>query len=187
MKRKHIITIVLLLLPFCGAFAQKVSFSTNISAWAYLGTVNLEASLGVSQHFSISVGGKLNPWEFQDNRRDVAVRDKRKTVNFGARYWPWYFYSGWCASLKGQYEIRQTNCVWRPALEESSAVGGVLSAGYAIMLGKHLDIDFGAGLFAGRYLDYTLYRCDDCAVIRQQGARNFLRLDDIMVSISVIF
>lgn len=185
--RKHFLTIAILFLLCHVASAQKVSFSTNLVDWAYLGTTNLEAGVGVSQHFSLVAGGKLNLWSFDDTKRDITVQDHRQTGYFGVKYWPWYVYSGWWGGFKGQYEKRYSSGVWRPALEKSTAVGGVLSAGYAIMLHKHFNIDFGAGIFAGRYIDYTLYRCEDCAVIRQQGPRSFLRLDDVMISFNLIF
>ena len=177
----------LLLLCHLASAQKKVAFGTNVLEWAYLGTVNLEAGVGVSQHVSLTAGGKLNLWSFDDQDRDIVVQDQRQNAFFGMRYWPWYVYSGWWAGFKGQYEKRYSSGVWRPALEESTAVGGVLSAGYAIMLHKHFNIDFGAGIFGGRYLDYTLYRCADCAVIRQQGPRNFIKVDDIMVSLTFIF
>lgn len=186
MIRKLLLAV--LLLTFCQlASAQKVAFSTNVVDWAYLGTTNLEAGVGVSQHLSLVGGGKLNIWSFDSQKRDAVVQDKRQMGYFGVKYWPWYVYSGWWGGFKGQYEKRYSSGVWRPALEESTAVGGVLSAGYAIMLHKHFNIDFGAGIFGGRYIDYTLYRCPDCTVIRQQGPRNFLRLDDVMVTVSLIF
>lgn len=187
MNKKLILTFTMLLLCCVASAQKKFSVATNVIDWAYLGTTNIEAGVGVSQHVSLVAGGKLNLWSFEDSKRDVTVQDHRQTGYFGMRYWPWYVYSGWWAGFKGQYEKRYSSGVWRPALEQSTAVGGVLSAGYAIMLHPHFNIDFGAGIFGGRYTDYTLYRCDDCAVIRQQGPRNFLRVDDIMVSFSFIF
>lgn len=41
--------------------AQSFSVSTNIADWANFGTVNLEAGMSVSRHFSIVAGGHYNP------------------------------------------------------------------------------------------------------------------------------
>lgn len=167
--------------------AQTFSIASNIADWAYLGTINLEGGMGVARRLSVSLGGKLNLWHFDDKKNNVVIQDQRETAYLGIKFWPWYVYSGWWVGAKGQYEKRISSNVWRPALENSTAIGGVLSTGYAIMLNKHLNIDFGVGAFGGRYIDYTLYRCSDCKEIRQQGPRNFIRFDDILITMTYIF
>ena len=42
------------------------------------------------------------------------------TFAAGARWWPWYVFSGWWVGLKGQYSDYVKTGVWRPALEEGN-------------------------------------------------------------------
>ena len=44
--------------------AQKYSLRTNLIEWGNFGTVNLDAGMSVSRHFTISAGCKYNPWKF---------------------------------------------------------------------------------------------------------------------------
>ena len=83
MKRK------LLVLVFCiislPAFAQRVSLSTNLADWSFLGTANLEVGVAVSQHFSLFAGVKYNPWEFSDKKSDLDVWNKMKSAEAGIK------------------------------------------------------------------------------------------------------
>lgn len=185
MKRK------LLVLIFCiislQAFAQRVSLSTNLADWSFLGTANLEVGVAVSQHFSLNAGVKYNPWEFTSKKTDVDVWNKMKTADAGIRYWPWYVNSGWWIGMKGRWQKVARTGIWRPALEESTALGGGLSAGYTLILTKHLNLDFGWGAWCGKYLDYVLYECPKCMEVRENGSRFFVRPDNIVLTVSVVF
>jgi hypothetical protein len=72
-------------------------------------------------------------------------------------------------------------------LEEKRSVGGGLSFGYTVMLHEHINLEFGAGLWGGRHLDYTLYECPECMKVRDTGARYFIAPDDVSVSIMFVF
>lgn len=177
------------LLLFCAGGkiqAQRVSLSTNLTDWANFGTANLEAGLSVSQHFSILAGGHYNPWTFA-TKTDYDMINQQTTGYVGARYWPWYVNSGWWIGAKAQYSDARRSGIWRPALEEMKSVGGGISFGYTIMLHKNLNLEFGAGAWGGRHLDYTLYECPKCMRVRKTGPRNFIAMDDVSISLMCVF
>ncbi len=187
MKKKILTLCLLLIFATAGKIdAQKVSLSTNLVDWANFGTANIEAGISVSQHFSITAGGHYNPWEFQ-TPKGFRMHNQQITGYAGARYWPWYVFSGWWVGAKVQYSDFSRTGIWRPALEEGVSVGGCLSFGYTIMLHKKLNLEFGAGIWGGRHLKYTLYECPECMRVRETGPRNFIYPDEVSVSIMYLF
>lgn len=183
----HLVLLCLTLLLPVAANAQKFAVSTNVVDYVCLGTLNLEGSAAVAQHFTVTAGMRYNPWDFESHDPDMQVYNHMTSFSAGVRYWPWYVYSGWWASLKGQYEEYGRTGIWRPALEEGKALGCVLSAGYSLMIGNHCNIELGVGGWAGKLTDYTLYCCPNCMDIRDEGPRGFVRSDDIYLSVSYIF
>lgn len=181
--------LIVLILSVCclRVGAQSFQIGTNFADWANLGTANLEMGVSVGQHFSLMAGGRYNPWTMTSKRHDCIVKNQQQTGYLGLKFWPWYVYSGWWLGAKGQYSKICNTGVWRPDLEEGTAVGGGLSGGYAVMIGKHLNLDFGIGMWAGKYLDYARYECSDCLDLITSGPRGFLLLDDLTISFSFIF
>lgn len=187
MKTKTIIICILLLLGAAGkSQAQNVSLSTNVMDWANLGTANLEAGISIAQHFSLMAGGHYNPWEFK-TPKGFKMHNQQTTGYIGARYWPWYVFSGWWVGAKMQYSTFSRTGVWRPALEEGKSAGAGLSFGYTIMLHQNLNLELGAGVWGGRHLKYDLYECPNCMRIRETGPRNFIYPDEVSVSIMYVF
>ena len=167
--------------------AQSFAVSTNIADWASLGTANIETSLSIGQRFSVLIGGRYNPWTFYSKRHETVYQDRKKTGYLGIRYWPWYVYSGWWLTFKGQYEQFFTGGFLRPILEEGTAIGAGLSGGYTIMLHKHFNLEFGIGLWGGYFTDYAKYQCPDCIDPISSGPRGFLRFDDLYWSLCYVF
>lgn len=184
--RKTILLICILLISLTGK-AQHVAIGTNAVDWINLGTANIEAGISVGQHFSAFAGGRYNPWLFYSARHDTPVHNNVKNAYLGVRYWPWYVYSGWWVGIKGQYEQFLEGGLWRPMLEEGTAVGGGLSAGYTLMIHKHINFEVGMGLWGGRYTDYSRYQCSDCTSLITSGPRNFLAFDDLIIAFVYVF
>ena len=177
---------------FCAVHAAQAqehkhqwAISTNALSWVNLGTINAEGSMSVDNHFTVNAGFVANPWCIQTPTGYVDLMNKQYGGHLGAKYWPWHVYSEWWIGAKVQYRnfkdsiSFETNKLKGSALEQGNALGAGLSAGYSCMINQHLNIDFGLGLWGGRMLTY---KCGD-----DVGPRNFLTLDDIMVSLVYIF
>ena len=93
--RKLIIRIVIAFIPalWTAAGAQNVALSTNLAGYAFLGTMNLEASYALAQHWSVNAGMRYNPFTF--GPEDSRIQARQQAYALGARYWPWHIYSGW--------------------------------------------------------------------------------------------
>lgn len=184
--RTKFLLLLLVLLPF-SLKGQTYSLSTNVVDWVNCGTLNVEGNVLMGRHFSFVAGGKYNPWVMNSVKHDILIQNKNTTVYAGARYWPWYVFSGWWVEAKAQYQSRYCSGLWRAALEDYMAVGAGLSAGYSIMVTKSFNIDVGIGGWGGQYLKYNLYHCQDCMEVRESGQHPFIRFDDISVSLTYVF
>lgn len=186
MKIKVFIISILLLCFAAGkADAQMFSVSTNTVDWLNFGTINAEGGMSVSQHFSLLAGGHYNPWEIKIN--GFRVHNQQATGYVGARYWPWYVFSGWWLGTKVQYSFSSKTGIWRPAMEDAHSIGAGFSFGYTVMLNEHLNLEFGAGIWGGKHLKYTIYECPECMRVRISDTRNFIYPDDLSISIMYVF
>lgn len=177
--------------------AQQVSISTNLIEWLNLGTINGEFGVSVSRHFSIHASARYNPWTFR--KGDVQARyedpvgdsekqfqNRKQAYGLSVRWWPWYIYSGWWWSVKGQYMEYNRGGIFIHTAEEGDSIGGGVAVGYTHMLHKHWNIEFGAGVWAGSS-KYTKYRCTNCGTKMEEGTKFFVLPDDVFVSIIYVF
>ncbi len=184
--RKSALVVILLFVISVTSRAQHVSVSTNALGWADYGTVNLSAGVSLSRHLSFEAGGRYNPFSFQ-RQSGLTVRNQRKTAFAGVRYWPWYVFSGWWMGVKGQWSEYSRTGIWRFAVDEGTGYGIGLSTGYTWMISKRFNLDFGIGGWGGRLYEHTLYHCLKCMEIRESSPKNFIALDDVSVSLMIMF
>ncbi len=158
------------------ANAQELSFSTNFIDYARTGTANLEASYALARHWSVSAGVKY------DSGGDM----RQQLYSLGGRYWPWHIYSGWWLSGKMQYQ--EFNEAEPVSLEtsEGDRYGAGIAGGYSKMLGRHLNLDIGIGLWTG-YTRYVTYACPTCGRIIGSDDKLFVLPNDLMIALSYIF
>lgn len=100
------------------------ALSLNLADYADWGTVQGDIQYGISRHVSIDAGARFN-------RQD-------QVFSAGARWWPWYIYSGWW--VKGLAQVASAG----------EAYGAGLSLGYSLILTSWLNLDLGVGGWAGR-------------------------------------
>jgi len=164
--------------------AQNYSISTNVLDYVDFGTLNLEASCGIARRWSVSAGVKYNPFSWGEGPSEKM--DRQRTVEAGARFWPWHIYSGWWLSGKLKYQEYNTGGIVSPQASEGDRYGGSLSAGYSYMLNTHLNLDIGLGLWSG--VDrFVVYECVRCGRSLGGGEKFFLLPNDILLTISYIF
>lgn len=166
--------------------AQKASLSTDLLGYANFVTMNLDASYPVSRHWSINAGVKYNPFTFDLGEGKEDARNRQQTYLAGVRWWPWNVYSGWWLGGKMQYQEYNTGGIFSRKTREGDRYGAGVAGGYSYMLGRHLNLDFGIGLWGG--MDkYSVYECPVCGVTSSSGAKFFILPSDIMVALSYVF
>lgn len=186
MKRNICIIMSLLLLHVLPTSAQKASVSTNLVDYMCLGTLNVEASYSMSQHWSITAGARYNPFTFHKGNPDRQFQYRHQTYSVGARAWPWHSYSGWWFAAKVQFQEYNHGGLFSQETEEGDRGGLGLSAGYAHMLSRHFNLEFGLGFWSG-YAWYRKYSCPACGLTIDNGRKWFLLPDNLMISLSYVF
>ncbi len=182
----YVFSFLLIAVKAPSVSAQNVAVSTNALDWLNYGTVNLNVGMDVSRHFSVEAGARYNPWSF-NRKSGLSVWNRQVTAFAGVRYWPWYIFSGWWIAARCQYSDFSNTGVWRYALDEGKALGASLSFGYTLMLSRHFNMEFGAGVWGGQLLEHSLYHCPRCMKVRESGPRAFIKLDNISVSVMYVF
>lgn len=123
------------------------------------GTFNVEGAMVVSNHWSLQLPVKVNPWTFGDKYY------KRLAVLPGARYWLINSYSrGLFVGVNAVYTMynhdgmmgNKIDYFGRDFRYKGSAYGGGVSLGYSIPVGRRWNIEFEAGV-AGVKADHDIY------------------------------
>lgn len=187
-KIYSIFLVVLLFAAFSPALrAQRFSVGTDGLQWLELGTLNLDASVAVAQNVTIHAGAALNPWTFRTGDPQRQLENRLITYWAGARWWPWYVYSGWWAGMNVRYMLYNRGGIFERRTEEAEAIGGGLMGGYSIMLSDMWNLDIGVGFWSG-YKKATVYECPVCGIVipEQSGNKMFI-VPDARVAISLIF
>lgn len=165
--------------------AQELALSTNVLGYADFGTMNVEASYALSQHWSATAGVGYNPFSFT-GKDGGQMQSRRQEYSLGARFWPWHIFSGWWLAGKMQYQEYNRGGIRSPETSEGDRVGAGLSAGYTYMLGAHFNVEMGIGLWGG-YDRYTTYDCPVCGKVVASGGRSFVLPNDFLLSLIYVF
>lgn len=179
-------TSLLMLVAAHTLSAQQISLATNAVEYLNLGAMNGEVSVSLGRHLTLAAGASYNPWNF-GSEENGYLQNRLRNFSLGMRYWPWHAYSGWWVALKGQYqEYNRGGFFGSQKSEEGDAWGSGLSFGYALMLSRHFNLDFGVGAWAGRTA-YTTYACPRCGRVLDSGNKTFLKPDDMRAAIVYVF
>ena len=202
MKKKLVVVFLCIMLGAFTAMAQRWAVAVNAADAIDLGTISVEGSAAVSQHWSLHAGAKVNPWTFNKHNTwnglfsepDPDQKQSRKQVYaVGARWWPWNVYSGWWVGGKAQYQEYNRGGLRLPigvgndgGAEEGDAFGAALSGGYSLMLKEHWNLDFGLGVWGG-WTKYRKYEYPENGKLIEQGHKWFFLPNEVILSIVYIF
>lgn len=187
MKNFKYVIILLSVFVASGAGAQEISVSTNTLGYLNLGTINMEASLGVARHWTLNLDLKYNPFTFP-GREGVAdqMQSRQRTVAIGGRFWPWHILSGWWLAGKAQYQEFNVGGLTEAETREGDRIGGGLTGGYTYMISPHFNIEAGAGFWAGHEV-FTVYACPECGRKVDSGEKTFILANDLILGLVYVF
>lgn len=145
---------------------SKVALKTNLLYAAGTLTPNLALEVGVGRRSTLNFSGSYNPWN-----REGSQDDNKKLVhwmgNIEYRYWLCERFNGHFFGVHafgGKYNVNQHDV---PLMFEKEyrydgwAIGGGVSYGYHLMLGKSWGLEFNIGAGAA-YTKYEKFECDWC-------------------------
>ena len=178
-----------------AATAQTWAVAVNAADAVELGTIGVEGSAAVGQHWSVHANAKVNPWTFgKVNKGDALFQEpnpdqkqnRKQVYAIGARWWPWNVYSGWWIGGKGQYQEFNYGGLLAETSREGDAFGAGFSGGYSLMLKEHWNLDFGLGFWTG-WMKYTTYACPSCGKVVDEGQKWFILPNEAILSLVYIF
>ena len=187
-----------LIISFCtavAAMAQNWAVAVNTADMLDLGTMSVEGSVAVGQHWSINAGAKVNPWTFAKHYTWNGLfsepdpdqkQDRKQAYSIGARWWPWNVYSGWWVGGKAQYQEYNHGGIITKTAEEGDAFGAALSGGYSLMLKEHWNLDFGLGVWGG-WTKFRKYEYPENGKLIDEGHKWFFLPNEVILSIVYIF
>lgn len=193
--RKLVILISSLLLFAAAASAQTWAVAVNAADAIDLGTIGIEGSAAVGQHWSIHAGAKVNPWTFNKHNTWNGLfsepdpdqkQDRKQVYAIGARWWPWNVYSGWWVGAKAQYQEYNRGGILTKTAEEGDAFGAALAGGYSLMLKEHWNLDFGLGVRGG-WTKYRKFAYPENGKIIEEGHKWFFLPNEVILSLVYIF
>lgn len=181
-----LISALLLMMQPLMAESGRFAVSTNLLDYLRLGTLNVDASCGVSRHWSILLGARYNPFTFNEGNPQEQFQYRQRSFSAGARWWMWHCGSGWWLAGKARYQEYNTGGIAGSETEEGDRGGLGLYAGYTYMLSPHWNLELGVGMWGGRAW-YRTYSCPVCGITVDSGAKWFARPDDVMMSFVYVF
>lgn len=166
--------------------AQQFSLSSNLLDYACLGTLNMDASCSLSRHWTLTAGVRYNPFTFNADDPEGQFQYRQQSFSLGVRLWPWHTMSGWWLAGKLRYQEYNYGGLFAWGTEEGDRYGCSVSAGYTYMLSRHLNLEFGLGVWTG-LSSYRKYSCAVCGTTVGSGRKLFLLPDDLMISVVYVF
>lgn len=193
MKLKFLIPLFLGLLISVGAKAQDVAIKTNL-LYDATATVNLGVEVGVAPKWTLDLSGNLNAWNVNEDKRW-----KHWLLQPEARYWFCDRFSrhflGFHA-LGGQYNIGglQNNIKFLGTdfsklsnnRFQGWGVGAGVAYGYAMILGKHWNLEFEVGV-GYIYSAYDIFECTGCGRRVGQDNNHYVGLTKAAINLVYLF
>ena len=193
MKLKFLIPLFLGLLISVCAKAQDVAIKTNL-LYDATATVNLGVEVGVAPKWTLDLSGNLNAWNVNEDKRW-----KHWLVQPEARYWFCDRFSrhflGFHA-LGGQYNIGglQNNIKFLGTdfsklsnnRFQGWGVGAGVAYGYAMILGKHWNLEFEVGV-GYIYSAYDIFECTGCGRRVGQDNNHYVGLTKAAINLVYLF
>lgn len=138
--------------------AMGLSLRANLLRWATL-TPDLGLEWHISDRWSLGVGGSWTSWSWNDKQRRYALWEVAPEV----RYYMGKARRGYLGLL---FKTGAFNYKFSETGRQGDLLGGGLTGGYILPVGKRLSLDFSLGL---GYLnaDYEKYRVIDGVRVRQ--------------------
>lgn len=163
---------------------NKITLSTNLLGYAALATINADIGIALQRHWSLHAGGRYNPFSYGHGADRFHI--KQGSGYLQARYWPWYSFSGWYAGGKLQFSRFNTGGILSGKTRQGDAAGFGIEGGYALMLGKSINLEFSIGIWSG-WTSFAEYSSPRCGPMEREVRKFFIFPDDVKISIQILF
>lgn len=193
MKFKFLIILLLGIVATTNTKAQSVAIKTNV-LYDLTATANLGIEVGLAPKWTLDVSGNLNAWNIHQTKRW-----KHWLVQPEARYWfcdrfsrhfvGFHVLGGQynIGGLKNNLSILGTN--YKNLTDkryQGWGVGAGAAYGYAMILGKHWNLEFELGV-GYIYSGFDLFECAGCGRRVGQDSHHYLGLTKAAINLVYLF
>ena len=161
------------------------AIAANVADAFTFGTMGIGLQYTVSRNVTLEAKARYNPWTWND-RENRQFHYRHQTYTVGARWWPWYTFSGWWVSGALQYQQYNRAGIGVEYAREGDAYGATVGAGYSVQIFPWMNIDLGAGFFAG-YHKYNKYACPVCGKLLETADKPFILPDFLTINLMFVF
>lgn len=183
MKKFHILIfsmgLALLSVKLC---AQNTYIATNLLGYLNFGTINAEFGLSPWAKWSLYARGNYNPFTYKIEKQ---FQNRVASIALGGKYWFWYNNSGWFLNSHATYSKYNTGGVFDSYSYEGDAISITAGGGYALILNKKWNLDFGIGIQGG-YTSFVKYACPKCGKVMERDKKIFITPSNILVQLTYI-
>ena len=180
--KKLLISFIIILYAI-NAYSQKIAISTDAIGYINLLTLNGEIDISLDKNWSVCASGKYNPFTYNKNKEaSKQFQNRQACMALGVKYWPWFIYSGWYYESKIQYKEYNKSHAFSHGSYEGNALGLGINIGYALLVSKHFNMEFGLGIWAGNN-NYTKYACPRCGEVLDKGTKTFITPNEVLLSL----
>lgn len=164
---------------------SRLAFSQNLADYLLLGTLNADVQYSVHRSWTLQAGAKYNNWTWRYGQ-DAQFESRQQAYYVGARWWPWYTYSGWWVGAKMQYKEYNRGGLLSSETEEGDAFGLSFGGGRSIHVNRWLNVD--VGLYGwGGLTKYVTYACPYCGQRTDEGTKAFFLPDEARIALQFVF
>lgn len=180
--KKFFVLLLSLGMALCtsNASAQNMYIATNTLDYINFGTINGEFGLSPWAKCSFYIRGRYNPFTY---RFDKQLQNRVVSGALGAKYWFWYSNSGWFINSHISYHKYNTGGIFDSYAYEGDAISITAGGGYALILNKKWNLDFGIGVQGG-YTSYVKYACPRCGKVMENNKKIYMAPSNIMLQLS---
>lgn len=164
---------------------QTLGIATNIIGYANFLTLNAEATYKIKDQLSIHAGVKYNPFTFNKDEEN-QMQNRSSILQIGMRYWTWHTNSGWFAGGGAEFGYFNYGGIISKETHEGWRAGVNITAGYSLMLSRHFNFEFGAGLFTG-YRNSKRYACPRCGATLGNDKKIYVAPNNLLAQMVYLF
>ena len=172
------------------AEAQQVALKTNALYWATT-TPNLGLEVGLGKRTTIEIMGGYNPFTLN---KELNQKVKHWSVMPEFRYWFCERFQGHHLGLHTGYMFYNVGAIRIPSQPVETkynryqgwGVGAGVAYGYALILGKHWNLEFELGV-GYIYSGYDVFECSGCGRRVGSDSHHYFGLTKAAVNLVYLF
>lgn len=166
-------------------YVPQVALTWNAADLVETGQISVGTTIPLAKHLSFNLDLKCYPWTTNDFGK-TEFQNLNTVVQPGIRYWFWHVNSGFWMNTAFKWKAKRFRQVGVEEWTNQNIYGLVETVGYSLMLGKHMNLNFGIGGGIGMNQEpRSIYSWREFGL--GDDGKLFLEYAEPVVGISIVF